>query len=97
MFYELLNSFMLGVFLFYILKLRREVKALSKITRSQLQTLMNGSGIDFPNEQLFDTQFKERVKNGLISNPEVYVVKKTGCTEEQAALFITKLLDGNNK
>ncbi|WP_105166647.1 hypothetical protein [Pseudoalteromonas sp. T1lg23B] len=93
--YELLNSFMLGVFLFYILKLRREVKALSKITRSQLQALMNSSGIEFPNEQLFDTQFKHRVTNGQIANPKMYVIDKTGCTEEQAEMFITRLLSDN--
>ncbi|OHU86040.1 MULTISPECIES: hypothetical protein [Pseudoalteromonas] len=95
--YELLNCFMLSVFLFYISRLRSEVKALSKITRSQLQALMNSSGIEFPNEQLFDTQFKYRVSNGLIADPRKYVVDKTGCTEEQADVFITRLLSDNSK
>ncbi|CAH9055513.1 hypothetical protein PSECIP111951_02817 [Pseudoalteromonas holothuriae] len=93
MFYELLNSFMLGVFLFYNLKLRPEVKTLSKITHSQLQALMNSSGIDFPNEQLFDENFKERVLNGLINDPKEYVIERTGCSEAQAERFVTQLVN----
>ena len=92
MYYKLLNSFMLAVFLFYILKLRREVKALSKLTQSQFQTLINSAHVEFPNEQLFDEHFKQRVLNGLIRDPKKYVIEKTGCSEAQADHFVTQLV-----
>ncbi|MCF6436377.1 hypothetical protein [Pseudoalteromonas sp. MMG022] len=95
--YYLLNCFMLSLFWFHILKLRREVQTLSKLTKSQFQAMLNHADIEFPNEQLFDTHFKQRITSGLITNPKVYVIEKTGCSEAQADAFLNRFLNANSK